>query len=221
MTGQRGQGDDLDVVAALAEPIRRALFELVAGSERAVSRDEAAAALGLRRGTAAFHLDRLAADGLLDVEFRRLTGKTGPGAGRTAKLYTRSAREIAVSLPQRTYHLAGALLAGAVDESARTGQPVVDVLSRRAVAAGLDVGRDAASLESALREHGFEPSVEDDGALLLRNCPFHRIAREFTDVVCGMNVSFLQGVVTGAAEDRVVTLDPAPDRCCVRIAKTA
>ena len=63
-----------------------------------VSRDDVAGALGLARATAAFHLDRLVADGLLDIHFERRSGRTGPGAGRPAKLYRRSDVPVEVSL---------------------------------------------------------------------------------------------------------------------------
>src|SRR5439155_17253472 len=117
-------GDDFDEdiagVASLAEPQRRALYRFVVSRGDAVSKDEAAAAMGVARSVAAFHLDRLVADGLLTTEFRRLTGRQGPGAGRPAKLYRRAEREVAVSLPARQYDLAAALLAAAVDDATRT-----------------------------------------------------------------------------------------------------
>ena len=78
-----------------------------------MSREQAAEGSGCPAHTAKFHLDRLVDEGLLDVEFRRLTGKTGPGAGRPAKLYRRSGREIALSLPQRSYDLLSTILAQA------------------------------------------------------------------------------------------------------------
>jgi predicted transcriptional regulator len=107
-----GEGTrDLRAVAALGEPARRTLYAYVAAQDRPVSRDEAAGATGMKRPTAAFHLDRLVADGLLEVAFARLSGRTGPGAGRTAKLYARSGRQFAVSLPPRRYELAGEVLA--------------------------------------------------------------------------------------------------------------
>src|SRR5829696_1475395 len=90
-------------VAALAEPTRRRLYDHVVRQADPVSRDEAAAATDVPRATAAFHLDRLVADGLLDVVFERRTGRTGPGAGRPAKLYRRAERSVAVSLPERSY----------------------------------------------------------------------------------------------------------------------
>src|SRR5215213_10815912 len=91
----------LAAVAALGDPLRRRLYRFVSTQDHAVSRDEAAEAVATTRSAAAFHLDRLVQDGLLETEFRRLSGRQGPGAGRPAKLYRRSHGEIAVSLPAR------------------------------------------------------------------------------------------------------------------------
>ena len=216
----------LDRIAALAalatldDPTRRALFDFVAGNPTAVSRDAAADALGVSRRIAAFHLDRLADQGLLAVEYRRLQGRTGPGAGRPAKLYRRTEDEVAVSVPERRYDLAGELLAAAVAESIDTGTPVREVLDRTAYDTGKAIGTSAGSVLVARRETGYEPRDEDrdSGALDLSNCPFHRLAQQFTALVCGMNLQLLRGVAQGAGEDsHVVTLDPRPGHCCVRL----
>src|SRR3954453_21854383 len=98
MRRQQPLADRVAAVSALDDPVRLALLDLVARSESALSRDEAAQALGVTRRTAAFHLDRLAQEGLLAVEFRRLTGRTGPGAGRPSKLYRRTAQEVTVTI---------------------------------------------------------------------------------------------------------------------------
>src|ERR671917_3783 len=86
-------------VAALNDPVRRGLYRFVVDRAESVGREEAAAAVGIQKPLAAFHLEKLADEGLLDVEFRRLTGRSGPGAGRPAKLYRRSSRGIGGSLP--------------------------------------------------------------------------------------------------------------------------
>ncbi|MGI8681898.1 MAG: helix-turn-helix transcriptional regulator [Mycobacteriales bacterium] len=214
---ERSRSERVAAVAALEGPVRRALYDHVAASGSAVGRDAAAAALGLRRSTAAFHLDRLAAQGLLAVEYRRLGGRTGPGAGRPAKLYRRPDSEVAVSVPERRYDLAGWLLAGAVEESTRSGAPVREVLNRMSRDTGREIGASAESLPAALDEHGFEPSREPDGGLVLRNCPFHRLARQFTELVCGLNLELLRGVAEGSGDDsHTMVLDPGPGRCCVR-----
>lgn len=53
---------------------------------RGMSRAEAADAVGVARTLAAFHLGKLVDAGLLEVAHRRLTGRSGPGAGRPAKV---------------------------------------------------------------------------------------------------------------------------------------
>lgn len=213
----RSWTERLAAVSALAEPIRRSLFELVGRSSRPVTRDAAAEELGLARSTAAFHLDRLAEEGLLDVEFQRLTGRTGPGSGRPAKIYRRADDEVAVSVPDRRYDLAGELLTTAVEESTETGAPVRDVLLRLARDEGRALGADAGSLSAVLAGSGFEPRDDGQGGTELANCPFHRLAQRHPDVVCGLNVELLRGVAEVVEEPGDVVLDPEPGRCCVRI----
>src|SRR5690606_18517001 len=151
----------ISAIAAMNDPQRRSLFEFVRASSDPVSRDEAAAAIGVPRSTAAFHLDRLVTEGLLDIEFRRLTGKTGPGSGRPSKLYRAADRELSVSIPPRNYELAGELLASAVESADRTGAPVRDALAAAATEAGRELGATARDLDAALTSCGYEP--RDDG----------------------------------------------------------
>ncbi|WP_208630362.1 helix-turn-helix domain-containing protein, partial [Amycolatopsis kentuckyensis] len=120
----------LAAVAALDEPTRRRLYEYVVRRPEPVSRDDVAAALGVPRATVAFHLDRLVAERLLAVGHERRTGRSGPGAGRPAKLYRRSDRQVSVSLPERQYELAGRLLAAAVEQADETGGSPREILTR-------------------------------------------------------------------------------------------
>ena len=128
-------------VAALAEEVRRDLYLYVVAEPEPVSRDQAAAGVGVPRHTAKFHLDRLVEEGLLETEFRRLSGRQGPGAGRPAKLYRRSPGEVTVSLPERHYDLAGRLLAGAIEDSSRDGTPVAAALQSGGAVVRLRLGR--------------------------------------------------------------------------------
>src|SRR5215471_6087707 len=132
--GRMDDGDglarDAAGIGALADPVRRELYRFVCAQPAPVSRDQAADAVGVPHHQAKFHLDRLTAEGLLESDYARLTGRSGPGAGRTSKLYRRAGRDIAVSLPQREYELAGRLMATAIARSASTGEPVVEVLNR-------------------------------------------------------------------------------------------
>jgi predicted ArsR family transcriptional regulator len=211
----------VEAVAALAEPTRRRLYDHVVRQPAPVSRDEAAAAVGVARATVAFHLDRLVDDGLLDVVFERRTGRSGPGAGRPSKLYRRAECSVEVSLPERRYDLAGELLAGAVVESESSGERPAAVLARRAFERGRDLtgsGSGKGVVLEALETVGFEPRTEDDGAITLANCPFHTLAREHTELVCGMNLQLLDGVLEGATPSGLTAhLEPEPGRCCVRM----
>ena len=223
--------DDLSAVSALAEPSRRALYEYVCSQRVWVSRDQAANAVGLRRGIAAHHLDRLAEDGLLDTEFKRLTGRTGPGAGRPAKVYRRAAAEIDVSLPPRHYDLAGKVLSAAAVRSSRDGTEIsaaigdeAERVGRRIATEGVakaEVGPCATNrrdvLFDELRSWGYEPQTREDGVTVLHNCPFHQLSTEHTELICGMNLRLLEGAVD--ALDGVglrAALEPSEGDCCVR-----
>ncbi|MGW0855408.1 helix-turn-helix domain-containing protein, partial [Streptomyces sp. NPDC002690] len=81
--------EDIDAIAMLQDPVRRRLYAYVAAQGREVGRNEAAEATGVARTLAAHHLDKLTEAGLLASGSRRLTGRSGPGAGRPAKVYTR------------------------------------------------------------------------------------------------------------------------------------
>ena len=213
-------------IGALADPLRRDLYLYVCAQDHSVSSDEAAAGLDLPLHKAKFHLNRLAGEGLLDVEFARLTGRSGPGAGRPSKLFRRAAREIAVSLPEREYELAGRLMAEAIAASADDGTRVLDALGRvaaehgRTLARGADVAETTSALQracAALAEHGYEPRIEADGATLT-NCPFHALAESHTDLVCRMNLALVDALVEEIG-DVDARLDPAEGRCCVTLAQ--
>src|SRR4051812_20790610 len=154
-----------NALAALADASRRTVFEFVLGAGRPVSRDDVAEALGMVRGTAAFHLDRLAGEKLLEVSFRRLTGRNGPGAGRPTKLYAPAVREVSLSLPPRHYDLAAELLAAAVEDSTRSGVPVEDSLQRVAARAGRALGKEAGNPTPALERDGDPPPPGQEGSI--------------------------------------------------------
>jgi predicted ArsR family transcriptional regulator len=237
MMAPRGHGsqrradldEQLDALAALGEPIRRALYRFVAAQVEPVSRESAAAAVGVPVHVAKFHLDRLAADGLLACEYRRPPGRSGPGAGRPRKLYRRTGRDIAVSLPERHYDLAARVLAQAVTVAAATGRPLREALASAARETGRRLGqaclpsrRQRSGLRrmcDALADHGYEPQTTG-GRVTLANCPFHSLAGEFTELVCGVNLELITGLADELSPGVVdVRLDPAPDRCCVTVSK--
>ena len=219
----KGPDPDLTAIAALEEPTRRRLYDFVATAPEPVGRDEEAAALDLPRSNAAFHLDRLVEQGLLETTYVRRSGRRGPGAGRPAKLYQRTSRQISVNLPERRYDLAGRLLAGAIEESTRTGEPAVELLAQQAHQVGLELGADArpAPAIEALRDMGFEPRADGD-QVRLGNCPFRDLAADYPDTVCRMNLHLVDGLLSGLADEGwTAQADPEPGPCCVCLGRAS
>jgi predicted ArsR family transcriptional regulator len=223
-------GERLAELAVLAEPMRRRLYLHVSQRPEPVSRDEAAAALGISRSLAAFHLDRLVGAGLLSTEYRRLGGRTGPGAGRPSKLYRVSERETVASVPPRRYEVAARLFADAL-----SAEPGTDAVGLRAHAYGLELGAEAVeragpraraqdrreALVSVLRDAGYVP-FDRDGEIRLRNCPFHELAQRHRQLTCGMNLALLRGMLDGAQlPSGAARLDVQPGLCCVAIGSDA
>ena len=223
-----GAEEQLDATALLAEPVRRALYLHVARAREEVGRDAAAAAVGIDRSLAAFHLDKLVEAGLLDASYRRLSGRAGPGAGRPSKLYRRSAREIDVTLPQRRYALLARLLAGAVGSSKAASAALAaaardlgrSIGDEARAAAGPRPGHAALmkSAEATLAQLGFEPYQAERGTIRLRNCPFDALAKEHRDLVCGANLELMDGVLEGLrARGVAAVLEPSAGMCCVAL----
>jgi predicted ArsR family transcriptional regulator len=222
-------GPDLASLSSLDDPVRRRLYEVVSQRAEPVGREEAAAAAGIGRALAVYHLDKLVESGLLTATYRRPAGRGGPGAGRPAKLYTRSDREFAVTVPPREYELAARLFVQVIesDPTGRSRAALLEAarrlgseLGRRfrpgGARADLPVHNDV--LEGALSGHGYEPRRGSDGVIRLRNCPFHQLAEQHRDIVCGMNLGLIQGMVAGLGVTGVrPVLDPQPRLCCVTI----
>jgi predicted ArsR family transcriptional regulator len=213
---------EINVIAVLDDPVRRRLYDYVTAQDHGVSRSEAAQAVGIQRTLAAFHLDRLAEAGLVEVTFRRPAGRGGPGAGRPAKLYRRSAVEHQVSVPPRDYRGAAELLAEVVDVTGAEPE-----LQRSARSRGAASGRaarqqaphvpEADLVVGALSAQGYQPYQEEAG-LRLRNCPFHVLASRYPPLICGMNLALLEGLLEGAAVTSLeARLDPRPEECCVTL----
>lgn len=221
--------EDLAAIGVLQDPVRRSLYRYVAAQPGDVSRDEAAAAVSIQRQLAAFHLDKLVDAGLLDTSYRRLSGRTGPGAGRPAKLYRRAPGERMVSVPPRKYDLAAELLADAVEEAGdRSARLALTDVARRfgrrlgeeirgRLGARASRERRLAALSESLEAYGYEPRQEGR-SVHLSNCPFHMLAEAHRELVCGMNLTLVEGVVEGMqAGDLRPCLDPRPGECCVTV----
>lgn len=178
-----------DRITAFSDPDLRELLLLARGRAAELTADDAAEALGVHRNVARARLDRLAEAGLLDVSHERRTGRSGPGAGRPAKVYRVAPETTAVEFPPRRFtSLVGRLLEE-LPERGRT-----QALRR----VGEDFGRelaDAARLKpaatvrgglermcAAVRSLGFQASVAeidgDTAVLRTPTCPLRPLVLE-------------------------------------------
>jgi predicted ArsR family transcriptional regulator len=218
---------DLASVSCLGDQVRDRLYAFVSSRSEPVRRDEAAAAVGIGRALAVYHLDKLVESGLLTASYRRPVGRGGPGAGRPAKVYARSGGEFMVTVPPREYQLAAGLLVQAVaaDPSGRARAALHDAAHRLGTSLGERRRADSAqgdglgsALEGALLEHGFEPWHDDHGTVRMRNCPFRRLAEMQPEVICHMSLALVEGMVAGLGADGLNPVhDPGPGYCCVAI----
>jgi predicted ArsR family transcriptional regulator len=220
--------DDLTAIALLDEPVRRALYDWVVAQGRPVGREEAAAGTGCTRALATFHLDKLAAAGLLATGYQRLNDRRGPGAGRPARIYWRGEHEFAVSLPERRYRMAAEIMATALEGddpdlgavSARDAGREQGRRLARAVRGGGGRRVERTRLQRALAEGGYEP-IEQSSTIRLRNCPFDALVDAHRPLVCGMNLAIAEGLIEGRGVTALrPVLDPQPGYCCVAFTRS-
>ena len=211
---------DLVVLGLLVEPVRRDLYDWVVAQARPVGREQAAKALKITRALAAFHLDRLAAAGLLEAGYQRLSGRVGPGAGRPARVYWRADREVSVSLPERRYERVARLFAAALERLGDQSVPVPLQEAARELGERLGTtgrrGAPATRLTAALKAGGYEPETDQTGVIRLHNCPFDALTDVHRPLVCGTNLAIAEGLTRGCGATTVrPILDLRPGHCCV------
>src|SRR5215213_7525114 len=225
-TSRMGPDQDRQAMAALAllaDELRQRLYRFVAAQPGPVTRDQAAAAVGISRKLAAFHLDKLTAAGLLEAT------AADPASRRPA------AAEVTLSIPQRRYDALGDVLAQAIvaDGPASTTRHTAQQLARnRGQVLGerlraerrlgrLVPERALTVIGELLGACGYAPvRAPTQLQLLLRNCPFQQLARRAPELVCGLNQQFVAGLLAGLRSRRVdAVLQPDaaadPTRCCV------
>lgn len=216
----------LENLAALDEPVRRKLYLYVVGRDGEVSRDEAARGTRVSRALAAFHLDKLVEADLLEATFRRLSGRSGPGAGRPSKLYRRASTQFDLSIPQRRYELAAHILAQAL--AAATTEDRLEALRKAARDWGARLAHDRSMRRKsgpaltqavqALQVCGYEPRTTPEGEVALSNCPFHALTANSRDLICGMNLALIEGLLSGLElKDVQARLAPREGMCCVAL----
>lgn len=228
---RRGLQEAAGAIGALDDDLRRRMYIFIRRQGRPTSREEAAAAAGISRKLAAFHLDKLVERGLLSAHYARAPGRSASAPGRSSKLYQPSGLEVDVSLPERRYDVVGEILVAALDQD--PGESPREVAKRIAFEKGRSIGdriRDRkhlcrpaseealAEAENALSDFGFEPYRVGSDTLALRNCPFHALAQQSPEFVCGLNREFIDGLLRGLGNDSVeAALLPTAGECCVRL----
>ncbi|MFJ7949444.1 helix-turn-helix transcriptional regulator [Streptomyces sp. NPDC096354] len=220
----------IDSVSALNEDSRRRMFTFIRRAHRAVTRDEAAASVGISRKLAAFHLDKLVDAGLLRARYETPGGIRK--VGRQPKVYEPTDAQITVNIPDRRHELLADLLLDAVltesaDENAaqaavraaeQRGRRMGEAVRDESRPGRLGPERGLTACERLLDQYGYEPVRETPTLLRLRNCPFHPLAAKAPDLVCGMNQAFLSGCLDGLQVNGVqAVLAPEPGECCVRL----
>jgi predicted ArsR family transcriptional regulator len=222
----------LATVAVLGEETRRRLYTLVRAAHRPISREEAAAAIGISRKLAAFHLDKLVSAGLLQA---RYDPPIGGRVGRAPKTYEPSGTDIAISIPARRHDLLADILLEAVNAAA-SGEDALAAVTRIARLKGAEHGasgrerlrpgrlgaeRALTVASKILDEVGCEPHRESMTELRLRNCPFYPLSARAPDVVCAVSEAWLTGLLEGLGVTTVeVATDPDPGTCCTRLIAT-
>jgi predicted ArsR family transcriptional regulator len=181
-------------VSALQDPTRRRILLDFYVHQPEWTTADVAAAVGVHRTVAHAHLERLVALGYLISSQRR------GAAGKPAKLYRLTERQIELSYPIRRFARLAALLAQALRGSAD------------GIGAAREVGRGhgasmvtepAGSPESVLRELiplGAE-YVLSDGDVVARNCIFRQACEQARDIVCELHAGILEGAFRKAGLD--------------------
>jgi predicted ArsR family transcriptional regulator len=219
---------DLVAVALLAEPTRQRLYLYLRERQEPVGREEAARHTGVKPRLVAFHLDRMAEAGLLDVEYRRLSGRVGPGAGRPAKVYSVSSRSFSVEIPQTRYALAASMMATALSaggpraDGAKSLQGVATAVGETL---GGEIRRQARTkrarheaVKRQLKQLGYDPQVQESGEWTMRNCIFSELSTSHRELVCPMNAALVTGLLDGAHVPSLrVEKRSAGPGCCVRL----
>jgi predicted ArsR family transcriptional regulator len=220
----------IKAVAALDDDLRSGMYAFIREARRPVTRDEAAASVGISRKLAAFHLDKLVDAGLLRSHYESVGGLRK--VGRTPKVYEPADIDITVTIPQRQHDVLADILMEAVlteSEGESAHDAALRVANRRGEAIGtaereqanpgrLGAERALTLTQALLARHGFEPTRESPTCVRLRNCPFHPLAAKAPDLVCGINHEFLRGVLAGLHATSVeAVLAPKVGECCVEL----
>ncbi len=218
---------DIAAVAVLADDLRQRMYAFIRRADGPVTRDDAAAAVGISRKLAAFHLDKLVDAGLLEAGYARPAGLRR--AGRASKVYAPAGVDVRVSIPPRDHEVLAGILLDAVARAEDARPAALRVAAERGRELGegerdrirpgrLGAERALTLACETLERHGFEPARPEPARVWLRNCPFQPLAARAADLVCGINQAFLAGFLDGLGASTVTAaLTRPPGGCCVEL----
>jgi predicted ArsR family transcriptional regulator len=210
----------IERLCALDDPARRAAYLAVRSADRPLTRAQVATAVGISARLAAFHLEKLCSEGLVEATYER-DGESA-GVGHPAKRYRPTRTELEVSVPPRRYDLAAEILAAAFEQAPDSTQDkLLDVATEygRAIGSTTSTSNGGRRLITALELLGYEPTVTSVDDVVLRNCPFRLVAEAQKEVICAMNLALVIGVLAGTESPHHAVLSPSTERCCVMIGR--
>jgi predicted ArsR family transcriptional regulator len=221
-----------DLTASLGDPTRRAIYIAVRESPEPMTTSKVAGLFDIHPNVARHHLDRLADDGYLRVSQARRSG--GPGAGRPAKTYEATSKEVSVHFAPRRFEMLTEMLFKVLAEVAPPNLSAVAEKVGRAygqelaseIGAPHDPGYDEAvqAVASAMTGLGFSVDPDVDGQrLLTSHCPFGETATNHPDVICSLDrgiVAGLFGALSVPCNPVVIPHQQLEDDCVTQVPVT-
>lgn len=215
-----GVAPQLDLLKALGDNSRYAIYLELARSPIPLSTADVAEILDLHPNTVRPHLERMREVGLLEVE-----SESRGGVGRPQHRYSLAPDAPALGLEPSPFPTLARMLVRVAAAAGIDRDEAVDV--------GREQGADDATrwppetdaLDALVVEQaklGFDPAVVEhvDGATMaFAHCPFRSLAEEHPDLICGLHRGLVEGLVEGRGS-RVARFGTIVDRdpCQVTLA---
>lgn len=212
----------LEVLKALGDNTRYAIYGELAVSRRPLATAELAERLGLHPNTVRPHLERMREVGLVELEI-----DARGEVGRPQHRYS-VAQEMPLLGPAVTDGLSEMLAEVAMSAGA-SGADAYDVGRARGAAAAARRRTAPSCLEAlvgTLDEMGFDPGVsaaaDPDTALVdFAHCPYRPQAETHPELVCSLHRGMIEGFVDVMGDARVAEFCNLADRTPCRVAITA
>ncbi len=212
----------LDVLKALGDSTRYAIYLEVARTPSPLATADIAASLDLHVNTVRPHLERMREVGLLDVH----SDSTG-GVGRPQHRYTLSPDAPALGLEPPLFPKLARMLVGMATDIGADVEDARRAGSRqgRQDATSADGADAAVTLLAELEKLGFDPQVnlqDEEVTITFGQCPLNELARTSSGIICGIHQGMVEGFVLQLGEHKVRSFRSLGDQspCQVVLANT-